>query len=79
MGVKSTIDRQFRQSLFELVNSGVGDLSISEAQEPELGQPLQMDQPGVGDLGAREGEEAERLVSTPRWAIPASVIPLPLM
>ena len=42
-----------RQSLLEIIHSGVGDTSLVEAKGGEVVQPLEMCDVGVGDLLGR--------------------------
>ena len=45
-------DHALRQRGLEFLHPGVGDISFAEIQPFQLGQPLQVHQPGVGDLSA---------------------------
>ena len=49
-------DITFRQSLLRLGDTHFGDLSFVHRERLQLGQPLEMHQPGVGDWGTVEVE-----------------------
>jgi hypothetical protein len=51
---RSVFDRAVWQSLFEVPNSGVGDLRFAKIQGYEFVQWLESVQSGVGDLGPRQ-------------------------
>ena len=46
-------DLAVRQGLLEVLDSRIGDLGADQVEPFQLREPLQMDQPHVGDLGAQ--------------------------
>jgi len=56
----SSKDATSRQSLLQLGNACVGDLGAAEVEHRKLGQPREVYQSGVGDLGALEAERVNQ-------------------
>ena len=53
------VDRAVGECLLEFGDALVGDLGVKEDERMQIGQPLEMLQPRIGNLRAEDGERLQ--------------------